>query len=678
MAMAGGGLQRRLALLVMGTTGAALLAAGVSLLAFDLSAFRKETVEHVSILAKVIGSNTISAIAFGDASSARETLSALGEDSHVIAAQLYTVDGTPFAAFVRDGDAQGHPFPEARTDGEELSWRQLALYRQILVDGEPAATLYLEFDTRSLVERLERQAAIGGAVLAGACVAALLVTRRLQREIARPILELAETSKRLAEGDLSASVAGAGAGEVAVLGGAFAEMATALRGLVGRVREHAHAVSREIGTVRRSGTEMAQDARSQAGAVSEIAASVERMSGALRGVNEHADSLSGEARETAASVRELDGSLHEVASHTDSLTETSEAAASSSTELASSIRAIDASLDGLGEATTATATSLAELRVAAERVLEVSSDSRKVAERTRKAAHVGVASVEQAITGMQGIREGYRAVQHSVRELSGKSKEVGEIAALIDQISAETSLLSLNAEIIAARAGEHGRAFSVVAQQVKELAARTAHSAHEITGLIRGVQAETAEAVGAVERGSALVEIGATRAAEAGRALRAIGEGAEESTRMIQEIAIAAESQAVELARVEAADRRVHETAAEIARAIRQQQAASTHISQAAMRVREGAEGVRRSAHEQRTASGAIAKATARVTERIEEMRHALGELAAESGRIAGTLRILSQSAESGSARAGALEEVVTGLSSRSTLLEGEVARFRT
>ena len=66
------------------------------------------------------------------------------------------------------------------------------------------------------------------------------------------------------------------------------------------------------------------------------------------------------------------------------------------------------------------------------------------------------------------------------------------------------------------------------------------------------------------------------------------------------------------------------------------------------------------------------------MTDRVEEMLGALGELAAESRRIADALQVLSRSAEAGSARAGALEDVVGGLSGRSGLLEREVARFRT
>lgn len=671
-------LQRRLAFLVMGTTGAALTLTGVSLLAFDLSAFRRETVEHVSILAQVIGSNSIASLAFGDADSARETLDALGVDPQVIAAQLYTLDGVPFAAFVREGSSESYPFPEAGPEGEDLDWRRLALFRQIVVDGEPAASLYLEFDTRALFTQLEQQAAVGGTVLAATCLVALLVSARLQRQFSQPILQLVETSKQLAGGDLSVSVDRAGPTEIAVLGNAFAEMAQELRSLVGRVREHAGVVAQEVGSVRRSGAEMAQDARSQSGAVSEIAASVERMSGALRGAKEHADSLSAEARETATSVCELDASLQEIAGLTDSLTETSETAEASSTELATSIGEIDESVEVLNEATGATTASLAELRVAADRMLGFSDETLGVATRTRQTAQAGVASVEQAVAGMEEIREGYQAVERSVRDLSEKSEAVGKIAALIDEISDQTSLLALNAEIIAAQAGEHGRAFSVVAQEVKELASRTAKSAREITGLIRGVQAETADAVATVERGSALVEAGASRTAEAGRALRAIGDSAEESTRMVHEIAVAAESQASELARVEAAGGRVNETAAAIARAIRQQQGACAHISQVATRVREIAASVRRSAHEQGTASGNIANATVRVTDRVEEMHRALSELAAESGRIAGTLQVLSRSAEAGSVRAGALEEVVDGLAGRSSLLEREVARFRT
>ncbi|WP_433789339.1 methyl-accepting chemotaxis protein [Actinoplanes sp. CA-252034] len=88
----------------------------------------------------------------------------------------------------------------------------------------------------------------------------------------------------------------------------------------------------------------------------------------------------------------------------------------------------------------------------------------------------------------------------TVGKLGDSSAEISAVVAMITAIAEQTNLLALNATIEAARAGELGKGFAVVAGEVKELSQETARATDEISRLVKAIQTDSHEAVGAISQ----------------------------------------------------------------------------------------------------------------------------------------------------------------------------------
>ena len=96
------------------------------------------------------------------------------------------------------------------------------------------------------------------------------------------------------------------------------------------------------------------------------------------------------------------------------------------------------------------------------------------------AAARGQASVEASIRGIAELKTVVGNTAQIIQEVNLWGEQVSSILGIVDDITEQTSLLSLNASIISAQAGVHGRGFAVVANEIKELAVRTKNSTREI------------------------------------------------------------------------------------------------------------------------------------------------------------------------------------------------------
>ncbi|MBU3071460.1 methyl-accepting chemotaxis protein [Aestuariicella sp. G3-2] len=114
---------------------------------------------------------------------------------------------------------------------------------------------------------------------------------------------------------------------------------------------------------------------------------------------------------------------------------------------------------------------------------------------------------ETARQGTHAIRDVVQTSASTIQSLHSRTAEISNIINVISEITNQTNLLALNAAIEAARAGEHGRGFSVVAEEVRGLASKTAGAAEQIKTMIEGMQEETNSAVTFMESGVNDVDI---------------------------------------------------------------------------------------------------------------------------------------------------------------------------
>src|SRR5699024_1413666 len=175
-------------------------------------------------------------------------------------------------------------------------------------------------------------------------------------------------------------------------------------------------------------------------------------------------------------------------------------------------------------------------------VLETSNE-------TIKTAHSGNEIVDQAGKQMHVVGEGTELLNKAIQSLHERSHQIEDIILLISNISEQTNLLALNASIEAARAGEHGLGFSVVADEVRQLAEQSAAATADVKNLITEIKREIEHAVETMQENEPIIREGIQLTNEAGESFRTIANEVVETTEQIEKIAHRAQAMNEDTAR---------------------------------------------------------------------------------------------------------------------------------
>ncbi len=226
-------------------------------------------------------------------------------------------------------------------------------------------------------------------------------------------------------------------------------------------------------------------------------------------------------------------------------------------ELSATSDQLSGTADDMSAGAEEQSTQLEDVAAAMEEMSRTIGENAETVDRTSQRAEAARAAAQEngdivyrAIEKMEQVGEVVEHSAETINQLGTSSEEIGEIVATIDDIADQTNLLALNAAIEAARTGEHGAGFAVVAEEVQDLAERTAQATDRIEQMITSVQQEAKQAVAAMDDGTEEAQEGIELANEAGAALDEMIEDIQAVAGDIDDIAAATEQQSATSERV--------------------------------------------------------------------------------------------------------------------------------
>jgi methyl-accepting chemotaxis protein len=541
-------------------------------------------------------------------------------------------------------------------------------------------------DDRILISKVQRsdlesqRAALDwavGIVCLGVLGVAMLMGRLASADISTGLEALESAAERMVAGDLVEGVGYESEDELGSLGRALDSVGNMLRTTIARISTSADSAERI--------------AAGASGVMAGVAATsatqiqlVQRVSQLMATINARVGETSGSVEDLASTIDESASSLLELGATGDELNQTASVLTSNVDDVSNSleqmvgnVKQVAGNTEKLATASEETSSSM-EVMAKAIRAVDTSAEttadlSREVVEK----AELGQAKVVQTIAGMEAIRDATDVAENVIRGLGDRTSEIGGILDVIDDVADETNLLALNAAIIAAQAGEHGKAFSVVADEIKDLADRVLASTKEIGGLIRAVQDESENAVGAIEAGSASVMSGVDLSAEAGRTLEEITVASRESGRRIGEIVDSVREQTKGASRVVDLMERVRDSAEKIGAAGAEQDQRNEIVYQSAQAIREIAQQVCRTTAEQTLEFGRLRENVVDAREAAEQIKLSMGEQSGACRQVTESIGLVSQGIQSNEESAGRMRETMRELVLEAERLREGAERFR-
>jgi methyl-accepting chemotaxis protein len=528
-----------------------------------------------------------------------------------------------------------------------------------------------------VVEGMAQAGWVFGLFFVVALAIAVTTARLLAEDLSEAARVLGAEVDRMASGDLRRGRIWDAEDELGDLARGFERMGESLRQTVARVADAADRVEQGAIALTPVSVGIAEVTAVQVEAMQRAASSMEEIDAQVRGIAGSSTSLNVSVEESSSSVLELGASGHELSETVVRLHESIEEVSTSIEQLTRSVSQVTDNTEALAEAAEETSASMEEMASSLREVDTSAEETSRLSEEVVGRAESGQEKVRETIEGMERIQDATETAEQVIRALHQRTGEIGAIVDVIDGVADETSLLALNAAIIAAQAGEHGRAFSVVADEIKDLAGRVLASTKEIGGLIASVQVEAEKATGAIEEGTASVANGVERSAEAGMALEAITRASRDSGTRMGGIVLAVQAQSKAAVHVVELMEKVRGGVEQIREASLEQDRGHAVVSQNSVTIRDVAQQVRGTTEEQSRGANRIRESIEGVRLAVEQINNALQEQSQACASVLAGLESVQNRTRTNEEASRTLDGVTQELQSHAEALREEVGRFK-
>jgi signal transduction histidine kinase/ActR/RegA family two-component response regulator len=228
-------IRRILMRMIFLSSAAVLAVTTTAFCTYEFVTFRQSSTQQLQILSRAIASNSTAALAFQNADDASVVLAAFKADPHIIAAALYDAQGKVFATFPQGAAAARFP-PRPGASGYTFGRTELIGFQPVAEGSKQLGTLFVESDLGAMYGRIKLYALIVFLVIGISLPVGYLISRRLQHQLLRPILALAQTTRAVSERhDYTVRAARTGAYEFDLFTDTFNHMLTEIQGSEGKL-----------------------------------------------------------------------------------------------------------------------------------------------------------------------------------------------------------------------------------------------------------------------------------------------------------------------------------------------------------------------------------------------------------------------------------------------------------
>ena len=499
----------------------------------------------------------------------------------------------------------------------------------------------------------------------------------LSRDVTQPLRELRGLAREMAEGNFDVAPRVFADDEVGELADSFGETRSNLRGLLGRVGGSGSTITDGVRVITGGTESLLLRSKDQTELTENSSMALENVRGGIRSVLHAADTVTDLTQDASSRALELQASAEEVARSMDYLFQSVEKTSSSTTEMNASMNEMSGRTEVLAGIGDEVLSFVSQMESTASELLSSSQSTADIAQQVREDARAGGMAVGRTVEGINATHDLTMSTAKTIDELQRSVGEISQILTVIEDVANRTNLLSLNAAIIAAQAGEQGAGFTVVADEIRELAERTRGSTKEISTIIKAVQTGSRQAVQKMHVGVAKVTDNVKLAEEAAASLSKIVESATRSFDMATRINRALSEQSQASRRLHEVTSRMSDHISEINRATREQARGTQLMAQESERVRDIAAQVKNATEEQSTAGRGITSALEKIAEDARAMRDLLERQLEETDRIAEASRVMLDIAQKNDEIAREFNSTVQSLVRSGQEFETEVTRFR-